>query len=257
MSIKKYFIPDKFFWGLLFGRRGTRRFWSLVHNSPLHWWISAFTPSRGTLSVLFGVHQFLWHPYTVARAWRFLYGRWPKWHQWIGIFCHDLGYWGKPSMDGPLGQTHPVTGANLACWLVYYLGLVVYRKESEAMLMSESVRELCLWHSTHYAQLEGAEVSELYLPDKACVLFDPVWFYLLRGWISGETNEYFQRENIKRDGRGEKPFASKREWLRWYRTHIRFKLERFFEDQQGYALNKAQFDNARRLSERRHAIPTA
>lgn len=222
MSIKKYFIPDNFFWRLLAGKEGTRRFWSLVHNSPLHWWISLLTPNRGTRSILFGVHQFLWHPWTVARAWKSLYGKWPKWHEWVAIFCHDLGYWGKPNMDGPQGKTHPVVGANLACDIVYYLGLLIYRKRYGAVLMAESTRELCLWHSTHYAQAAGGIVSELYLPDKACVLFDPPWFYLLRARLSGELAEYVSNETRKTGN----SFTEK-EWLIQYRWRIQHKVSMF------------------------------
>src|SRR5688572_8618904 len=112
---------------------------------------------RGTLSVLFGVHQFLWHPITVLRAWRHLYGRWPKWHWIIAILCHDLGYWGKPNMDGPEGQTHPEAGAELASDVVYRIGRIIYclRKNPEecAGLMAESAYQLSIGHSTHYSKL--------------------------------------------------------------------------------------------------------
>lgn len=56
----------------------------------------------GTRSLLFGVHQFLWHPWTVYRAWRYLYGK-PTWREVVCIFLHDLGYFGKPNMDGEEG----------------------------------------------------------------------------------------------------------------------------------------------------------
>lgn len=224
--MKKYFIPDRFFWRLLFGKEGKRRFWSLVHNSPLHWWMCLLVPQRGTLSVLFGVHQFLWHPLTVARAWRYLYGKWPTWTQWVAIFCHDLGYWGKPNMDGPEGETHPVAGANLACDIVYYLGRLVYRNGCEALLMAESTRELCLWHSTHYAERQGGVVSELYLPDKVSVLFDPSWFYLLRARLSGELAEYVSNANKKKEGGW--GFNHPEVWLAWYRQRMYVKALEFF-----------------------------
>lgn len=224
---RKYFIPDRTFWDVV--KSGTRYtkvrpyLTSVIHNSPLHWWLVALWPRRGTLSVLVGVHQFLWHPWTVARAWRFLYGRWPKWHQWVAIFCHDLGYWGKPDMDGPQGQTHPVAGANLACDIVYYLGLLIYRKKYDAALMAESTRELCLWHSTHYAQAQGGEVSELYLPDKVCVLFDPPKFYLWRANLSGELQEYVWRQNDIRRQAGLPEFTAPEQWLEWYRSRMEHK----------------------------------
>ncbi|MCK5235828.1 MAG: hypothetical protein KAR06_02490, partial [Deltaproteobacteria bacterium] len=59
----------------------------------------------GTKSLLFGVHQFIWHPITVLIAWCKLYG-WPTWPELVCIIVHDWGYWGKPNMDGPEGEKH-------------------------------------------------------------------------------------------------------------------------------------------------------
>lgn len=181
---------------------------------------------RGTLSILVGVHQFLWHPFTVWRAWKYLYKRNPTWIELVAIFCHDLGYWGKPDMDGVEGRTHPEGGANLACNIVYYVGRLVYKKQSDAVLMSESVRELCLWHSTHYAQLAGGQVSALYLPDKVCVLFDPPWFYKLRAWLSGELAEYVDRENHARWIFGQDKLTTDG-WLAGYRARNQRKADEF------------------------------
>ncbi len=261
MNCKKYFVPDSTFWcvarsGEKFSTPG-RWLTSLFHNSPLHWWLRAIVPDRGTKSILFGVHQFLWHPWTVARAWRHLYGQWPAWRQWVAIFCHDIGYWGKPNMDGPAGRTHPVAGADLACDIVYFIGRIVYRRRGDAALDAESARELCLWHSTHYAELEGAAVSELYLPDKVSVLYDPVWFYLLRGSLSGEINEYYHRENHKRWMHGEEMFRSKREWLVWYRNHIREKARKTLVDAANIYLNCGDVQGASAYLKRAQTVPSA
>ena len=67
----------------------------------------------GTRSLLFGIHQFIWHPIVVWRAWKYLYGR-PTWKEIVCIIIHDWGYWGKPNLDGPEGVEHPLHGANLA-----------------------------------------------------------------------------------------------------------------------------------------------
>lgn len=67
----------------------------------------------GTKSVLYGVHCFFIHPFVVAVAWIKLFG-WPLDHRiWIAFFVHDLGYWGKPNMDGKEGETHPELGAKI------------------------------------------------------------------------------------------------------------------------------------------------
>lgn len=71
----------------------------------------------GTKSVLFGAHQFLIHPLFVALAWWRLYGfPWDP-RLWVAFFVHDLGYWGKPNMDGEEGEQHPMLGARIMGWL--------------------------------------------------------------------------------------------------------------------------------------------
>ena len=58
----------------------------------------------GTRSLLFGVHQFAIHPWFVAAAWWRLYGFPFDPRLWVAFFVHDLGYWGKPNMDGAEGD---------------------------------------------------------------------------------------------------------------------------------------------------------
>jgi hypothetical protein len=71
----------------------------------------------GTRSVLFGVHQFLIHPLFVALAWWKLYGfPWDP-RLWVAFFVHDLGYVGKPNLDGPEGERHVELGARIMHWL--------------------------------------------------------------------------------------------------------------------------------------------
>lgn len=128
----------------------------------------------GRKSLLFGVHQFLWHPITVLIAWLHLYGR-PSWQELICIIIHDWGYWHSPNMDGPEGELHPIFAAELA----------------GKWLGSEYVR-LCLYHSRHYARIAGAEPSKLCWADKLSIKYEPWWLYLPRAWASGELKEYRQ-----------------------------------------------------------------
>lgn len=67
----------------------------------------------GTRSVLFGVHCFLIHPWFVAAAWWRLFGFPTDLRLWVAFFVHDLGYCGKPNMDGPEGETHVELGARI------------------------------------------------------------------------------------------------------------------------------------------------
>lgn len=156
----------------------------------------------GTKSVLFGVHQFLWHPWTVGLAWRRLYQVWPTWREWFCIFVHDLGYWGKPNIDGPEGREHPVFGANLASDLLDRNG-------------SQGYFDFTLFHSREYAKANWREPSPLCWADKYSVLCEWRWFYLLRARLSGEIREF--KGNAPEHVRPE----SDKFWLNWYRTKVR------------------------------------
>ena len=170
----------------------------------------------GTKSLLFGVHQFLWHPYTVARAWRFLYGRWPSLAEWVCIFCHDLGYWGKPNMDGAEGQSHPEFGARLATKLVAGIARLRFGcSEQEAVMRGELAAGLTLYHSRYYAAKAGHDVSALFLPDKLSLLFEPRWFYLLRATLSGEIKEYMANAGDRVPGP-----KNKWTWHAWYERKV-------------------------------------
>lgn len=153
----------------------------------------------GTRSILFGVHQFLWHPLTVLIAWRRLFGR-PSWKEVVCILIHDWGYWGCPNIDGPRGEKHTELGARLAAkWLGAEHG------------------KLCLYHSRHYAQQRGVEPSKLCWADKLSIQYEPWWFYLVRAQLSGELFEY--RRNAARVGLVPLS-ASHREWFTWIKQKL-------------------------------------
>lgn len=65
----------------------------------------------GTKSILFGVHQFAIHPVILALAWTKLFGMPTDPRLWLAFGLHDIGYIGKPNMDGKEGETHPELGA--------------------------------------------------------------------------------------------------------------------------------------------------
>jgi len=126
----------------------------------------------GTKSVLFGVHQFIWHPITVLLAWIDLYG-FPKPWELFCILIHDLGYIGKKEMDGPEGDTHPELGALIA-----------------GKIFGERARLECLGHSRSYCLEKQLPISRLCWADKWSPMFDPTHFYWFRGTLSGEIGEY-------------------------------------------------------------------
>jgi hypothetical protein len=155
----------------------------------------------GTKSVLYGAHCFLIHPIFVAIAWIKLYGFPFDPRIWIAFFMHDLGYWGKPNMDGPEGETHVELGARIMGFLFdrnrhslsYYVILKWYielvNKPIEA---SYKWQNFTKYHSRFYAKKEGAMPSNLCFADKMAMCIEPDWFYLFRVNLSGEINEYMQ-----------------------------------------------------------------
>ena len=165
----------------------------------------------GTKSLLFGVHSFLWHPFTVLIAWIRLYGR-PNWKELVCIFIHDWGYWGCPNMDGKEGENHPYKAANLV------------RK----WFRQRKYYYLCLFHSRHLARrievrypghlgkvIGYGKPSRLCYADKLSIAYDPWWFYLLRAHLSGELAEYRRKAA---DAECVPITASHKEWFLWIRA---------------------------------------
>lgn len=129
----------------------------------------------GTKSVLFGAHCFLIHPFFVMAAWIKLYGF--PFHPaiWLSFFFHDLGYWGKPNMDGPEGEKHVLLGAKV-------LGFLFGKKWAD----------FSRYHSRFYAKKDGVNYSRLCVADKLAICMEPAWLYLPRVNWSGEIHEYME-----------------------------------------------------------------
>lgn len=160
-----------------------------------------FDVKIGTKSVLFGVHQFLWHPWTVYRAWCYIYGPPTTWTQLLAILLHDAGYVGMPNIDGPEGKQHPHRGATWVGKIVRFFG----GNDWAAYFFA-----VC--HSRCAAAEIGLPVSALYAADKLSIFFEPDWLYLLRARLSGEIKEF--KSN---DGMADK---TDREWLRAYKKDV-------------------------------------
>jgi hypothetical protein len=129
----------------------------------------------GTRSLLFGAHLWWLHPIFVAIAWVKLFG-WPTDIRiWFAFLLHDIGYWGCPEMDGPVGKRHPELGARVMGWLF------------GPVWASFTIR-----HSRSYADMEGLPVSALCAADKMAMVVEPKWLYLLRVRLTGEVEEYIK-----------------------------------------------------------------
>ena len=127
----------------------------------------------GTKSVLYGAHCFAIHPFFVMIAWFKLYGF--PFHPaiWLSFFFHDLGYWGKPNMDGDEGETHVELGAKV-------LGFLFGKKWAD----------FSRYHSRFYAKKDGVSYSKLCVADKLAITLEPYWLYLPRVNWTGEIKEY-------------------------------------------------------------------
>lgn len=128
--------------------------------------------SVGTRSVLYGAHQFLIHPMFVAAAWWRLYGFPWDLRLWVAFAVHDLGYIGKPNMDGPEGEAHPYLGARIM------------------LLFGRQWHDFTLCHSRFMARRLGRSVSRLCLADKLATVLIPAWLYLPLANLTGEIHEY-------------------------------------------------------------------
>lgn len=126
----------------------------------------------GTKSVLFGAHCFFLHPFFVAAAWNRLYGFPFDPRLWVAFFVHDLGYIGKPNMDGDEGESHPEFGAKIM------------------RIFGKDWHDFCLYHSRFYAKKNGGEPSKLCAADKLAFSYTPSWLYIPMASATGEIDEY-------------------------------------------------------------------
>lgn len=163
----------------------------------------------GTKSVLFGAHCFLIHPFFVALAWWKLYGFPFDPRLWVAFFVHDLGYIGKPNMDGEEGENHPYLGAEIMGFL---FGLDWYY--------------FTLYHSRFLAKRNGRQYSRLCVADKLSFQITPRWLYLPMVNLTGEIKEYMQLNESKYK-QEKRVFANQIEWhegvkvymIKWIHEH--------------------------------------
>jgi len=144
----------------------------------------------GTKSILFGAHMFLIHPLFVAVAWWKLYGFPFDPRLWMAFFLHDLGYFGKPNMDGPEGEKHVE-------WAAWVMG----------SFFGKHWHDFCLYHSRFYAKKDKATFSRLCVADKLSIVFTPAWLYLPCASATREVYEYMKLADSRTEA-GEPKYSS-------------------------------------------------
>jgi hypothetical protein len=152
----------------------------------------------GTKSVLYGAHCFFIHPFLVAYAWWKLYGFPFDPRLWVAFFVHDLGYIGKPDMDGEEGETHPYFGARIMRKL--------FDDENENFPKYKKLIGCSLWyeftlyHSRFLAKKHEKKYSKLCVADKLAIAVTPAWLYLPMVRWTGEIKEYMKDAAINSSG---------------------------------------------------------
>jgi hypothetical protein len=180
----------------------------------------------GTRSVLFGAHCFLIHPWLVALAWWRLYGfPWDP-RLWVAFFVHDLGYWGKPNMDGVEGERHPEWGAAVMRRFDGY-----FRRKGLVARLCDAVwgdrsweygprswEFFVLYHSRFLSKRDGKQFSQLCVADKLVIVMEPWWLYLPRVIATGEIREYMALARVNNDGL--QHGGSRRAWYRGVQKYV-------------------------------------
>ena len=171
----------------------------------------------GTKSLLFGVHQFAIHPWFVAWAWWRLYGFPFDPRLWVAFFVHDLGYWGKPNLDGPEGERHPEFGARVMSIFDRRsrFGVCPRHRARNGKRLFSSWSDFCLYHSRFLAKQAGMPFSRLCVADKLAIALTPAWLYLPMARLSGELGKYMR-------GKGARTPAGERTPREWFRDVQRY-----------------------------------
>jgi hypothetical protein len=206
----------------------------------------------GTKSVLFGAHCFFAHPWFVAWSWWTLYGfPWDP-RLWVAFFVHDLGYIGKPNMDGPEGETHPQLGARLMSrWFDAYVSASTENYFPALGYWGH----FALLHSRYYAKSLGMQPSRLCMADKLAIALTPWWLYLPMVRATGEIHEYMAHAkhrivgniNITDEERARVISASQRDWYagvqsychRWAYEHQDGRVDTWTSDARNRAVVNA------------------
>lgn len=200
--------------------------------------------SLGTRSVLIGAHCFFIHPWFVALAWWKLHGfPWDP-RLWAAFFLHDIGYLGKPNLDGPEGEKHVELGAlimgSLFDWeqvieedLAFGSSEVRYAEIMKRLVEWQKAGKLIAvvmvdgwarvirqenkhkwetftrYHSRFYSKNDEVTPSPLCAADKLALALTPWWLYLPLVRLTGEIKEYMELSKARTDA-GEPKYSSQK-----------------------------------------------
>ncbi len=114
--------------------------------------------TEGTRTILIGSHSII-HSILVLRAWKILYGSYPKFWQLVCIFIHDIGYAGTNYHTNKTNEGHAELGARIA------------RK-----LFGEKGFNFIAGHSRSTAEKFGIPLSDLEPPDDYSWIIAPRWW---------------------------------------------------------------------------------
>lgn len=127
---------------------------------------------QGTVSIICGCHS-PFHSFQVIRAWRQLYGVWPKPWEIICICLHDIGHIGLQYLDDfEQKKNHWKLGAEIAKRLFGYDGFA-----------------LCAGHCSH----SGFPKSRLYKADKYSWHIAPRWWLWLNTFAEPKLRMGYSR----------------------------------------------------------------
>lgn len=167
----------------------------------------------GTRSVLYGAHAFYLHPWFIAWGWWKLYGFPFDPRLWVAFFVHDLGYIGKPNMDGEEGEAHVNFGADLMHFLFdrprWYRTSDMYEHRDDKGFRNVTCmyekrtywRDLCRYHSRFWAKKHGEKPSRLCMADKMAIVLTPSWLYVPMVRATGELAEYMGKSHNEEGGK--------------------------------------------------------
>jgi hypothetical protein len=180
----------------------------------------------GTKSVLFGAHCFFIHPIFVFIAWWRLYGFPFDPRLWVAFFVHDLGYWGKPNMDGKEGEAHVEFGAKVMHLLFDWkkvAGSPYYDLNTGKAIniYYNNWGNFSLYHSRFYAKKDNESPSKLCIADKLAICLEPTWFYLFRVSLTGEVMEYMKNVEDGKYLTMRIPTNSKKAWFEGVKSYLK------------------------------------